>query len=292
MDPEDDLRWYVEPPSAPHTHTIVFLHGRGDVADDFARSLGQSKNSQGQSIFEALPSVRWVFPQTKLRACVTQPGQRVSQWFDIWDVRDFSAQEELQAEGLRESVASIRRILATEIATLGGQSQRVVLAGISQGAATAVHTLFNLDLSESSAFSGQQQPPQIQLQPALGAFLGFSCRLPFQGRSLAELRRILGLDAAPQGDELLRRTPVLLEHCTDDPLVLVENGRALRDTLMRFGADVAWREYPTGGHWFNSPVGMDDVIAFLSTRVIGNTTPVMPVAPSQDLASADAMDLS
>ena len=35
-----------------------------------------------------------------------------------------------------------------------------------------------------------------------------------------------------------------------------------------FGANVTWKEYPDGGHWFNSPRGMDDVVAFLE-EVLG-----------------------
>lgn len=152
-------------------------------------------------------------------------------------------------------MASIRRILADEATLLGGQWDRIVLAGISQGAATGVHTLLNLN-----------PPPAIEDQEVprrLGAFLGFSCRMPFPSRSLAETREVLGLDSVLNTDEVLRNTPILLEHCVDDPLVLIGNGRVLRDTLQRFGAKVMWQEYPNGGHWFNSPTGVDDAAEFL-----------------------------
>lgn len=132
-----------------------------------------------------------------------------------------------------------------------------MLAGISQGAATSVHTLLNLSLSMSG------QKPQ-----RLGAFLGFSCRMPFPARSLAETRKVLSLDGVPDSDEVLRNTPVLLEHCLDDPLVLVENGRILRDTLRGFGAEVSWKEYRKGGHWFNSPAGVDDAVEFLNNHLL------------------------
>jgi acetyl esterase/lipase len=55
----------------------------------------------------------------------------------------------------------------------------------------------------------------------------------------------------------------------DDPLVLIENGRGLRDTLRGFGAQVEWREYAVGGHWFQAPEGIDDVIEFLNRVVLG-----------------------
>jgi len=246
------------PPSAPHTHTVVFLHGRGDTAHNFASSLLYSTDSRNRSLPATFPSFRWVFPQSEMRECVAFPGDKISQWFDIWNVSDFSDHEELQATGLRESVASIRRVLANEVTALGGQWDRIVLAGISQGAATSVHTLLNLDIPNGDG---------RQVLRRLGAFLGFSCRLPFTGRSLAETQNVLALEGVPDNDEVLRNTPMLLEHCVDDPLVLIANGRGLRDALRGFGAQVTWKKYPNGGHWFNSPAGIDDAVEFLNHHV-------------------------
>ncbi|KAK1676461.1 Phospholipase/Carboxylesterase family protein [Colletotrichum godetiae] len=236
-------------PSTTHTHTVVFLHGRGDNAEIFMQSLNYSRDSQNRTLADAFPSFRWVFPQAKLGKSVAF-GDKVSQWFDIWNVSNFADREELQAEGLRDSVVEIREILAAEAQLLGDKWSRIILAGISQGAATGVHTLLNLRL-----------PPG---QSGLGAFVGFSCRMPFPGRSLADTRAILRLGHVAEGCVLLEHTPILLEHCVDDPLVLIANGRVLRDTLRRFGAQVEWKEYQEGGHWFNSPTGMDDAVRFLN----------------------------
>lgn len=199
-----------------------------------------------------------------------------SQWFDVWNTNDFSDREELQAVGLRESVSSIKKILAAEAEILAGKWENLILMGISQGGATSIHTLINLSL-----------PPGVQ---KLGAFIGFSCRMPFPNLSLSETRKKLGVWDGKEGDErVLRNTFMLLEHCVDDPLVKVEWGRDLRDSLKGFGAKVAWREYVDGGHWFNSPQGMDDVVEFLETVVLGKGGP----PPSLGQASAgDAMDLS
>lgn len=190
-------------------------------------------------------------------------------------MRDFAEREELQAVGLREVIPALRRILADEAALLGGRWDRVVLAGISMGAATSVHTLLNLNIPATGG-------------GRLAAFMGFSCRCPFSGRTLAEMRQVLRLREVPDHADVLRHTPVLLEHCVDDPLVLVQLGRSLRDTLREFGAQVEWKEYPNGGHWFNSPAGMDDAVDFLRRHVVQRDagSPTQPQAPS------DAMDLS
>lgn len=244
---------------APHTHTVIFLHGRGDDVDNFIRSLHFSRDSHGRTLFDAFPSFRWVFPQAPKRQCATSPDIW-RQWFDVWSVRDFTDHEELQAVGLKEVVPAIRSIIASEAALLEGRMDRIILAGISMGGATSVHTLFNLDIPDTQG-------------GRLAAFMGFSCRCPFAGRSLSEMRNVLGLKDVPEHDNVLRNTPMLLEHCTDDPLVLVDYGRRVRDTLRGFGAQVEWKEYPTGGHWFKSPEGMDDAVNFLNLHAFGKSLP-------------------
>jgi predicted esterase len=277
-----DLSLITIPPTAPHTHTVVFLHGRGDNAQNFSLCLLQSKDSHNRSLPYIFPSFRWVFPQSELRETSAFPGPRVSQWFDIWNTNDFSQNESVQAAGLKQSVASIKRVLAKEADALGGQWDRVVLAGISQGAATSVHTLLNLD---------QLAPSSTHVPRRLGAFLGFACRMPFPGRTLAATRQVLNLDDGLGNntrDQVVRNTPVLLEHCVDDQTVLVEKGRALRETLRGFGAQVSWKEYPNGGHWFNAPAGIDDVVEFLNEHVLGKGKEV----GGNVLSEEDAMDLS
>ena len=267
-----DLEFTAVPPSTAHTHThtVVFLHGRGDRAENFELSVRHSTDSTGLSLLEAFPSFRWVFPQAETRHLVAWPGQRIPQWFDALDVSDLSKREDLQTPGLRESVAGIRRLLASEAALLQGKWDHIVLAGISQGAATSAHVLLNLSLPPPSPSPEDQQ--QEVTPRRLGAFLGFAGMMPFAGRTLAETRNVLGLlEDVPDDESLLRNTPILLEHCANDPLILVKSGRVLRDSLREFGAEqVSWKEYPDGGHWFNSPAGIDDAVDFLNQHVLGD----------------------
>lgn len=251
-----NLPFITVAPRAPHTHTVVFLHGRGDDVRQFATSLAASRDSQGRTLADAFPSFRWVFPQAPVRELASAPGTKLPQWFDVWNVSDFAENEDLQAIGLREVIPAIKQILADEAAALDGRWDKIVLAGISMGAATSVHLLFNLDVPEAGGGK-------------LGAFLGFCCRCPFAGRDLAGMRRALGLGIAPDHHGVLRGTPVLLEHCVDDPVVKIGDGRRLRETLRGFGMRVEGREYDSGRHWFHSPEGMDDAVEFLRREVIG-----------------------
>lgn len=268
-DMDAEYRCIEYSPEKLHTHTVVFLHGRGDTAEHFISSLAWSPDSRGRTLPQAFPTFRWVFPKAKMIPCAAYPGQTWSQWFDVYNTKDFLDREELQAEGLSHSVAGIRKILAKEATILDGRWDRIILAGISQGAATSVHTLFNLNLNNANTQTNSLDAGNSR---GLAAFLGFSCRLPFPGRSLKDTREILLLEDVPNHDDVLRNTPMLLEHCVDDPLVLIRQGQDLRDSLRNLGAEVTWKQYPNGGHWFNAPAGIDDVVEFLNINVMARSS--------------------
>ncbi|KAI1467856.1 alpha/beta-hydrolase [Daldinia caldariorum] len=250
-------------PSKPHTHTVIFLHGRGDNSRDFADSLSYSQNSRKRTL-------------APLRKCTSLPDT-IFQWFNVWDMSNFSTNEKLQLDKLRKIIPAVHRILAREAALLGGRADRLVLAGISMGGATGAHVLFNLGI-----------PPNASGK--LDAFIGFSSQCPFKGQNLARIRSVLSLKNVPDNNNVIRNTPVLLEHCVDDPLVLIQRGRALRDTLVGFGAQIEWKEYPNGGHWFNSPTGIDDAVGFLNRHLGEDSFSGGPTLLRQ--ASSNAMDLS
>jgi len=233
-----DLECTVWPAKTAHTHTVVFLHGRGDRAITFALSLQCWRGSAGKSLAELFPSTKWVFPSAGLRPAVALGARPQSQWFDQFSSRDFGLNPEVQVPGLRESVPAVRKVLRREAEELGGRWDRIVLAGISQGAATAVHALLHLAI-----------PDACRGSPRLAALLAFSCQLPFIGLPRDETLAALQLGEVPAGDEAVRGTPVLLEHCANDDVVPVEQLRLLTTTLTGFGASVIAKEYPDGGHW-------------------------------------------
>ncbi|KAI0895073.1 alpha/beta-hydrolase [Annulohypoxylon nitens] len=267
----------------PHTHTVIFLHGRGDTSQNMADALLRwTRDSRGRTLIDEFPSVRWVFPQAEPNLVESSPiGEHWPQWFDVWNILDMTDREELQALGLKESVESVRRIVRREARKVGG-FDRVVLAGISQGGATAAHVLLHLGeegdaINEKSADEEKEKEEEQEKEkeeetrpPRLCGLMGFSAWLPFPGGTLDETREILGLEEFldSKSDELVRNTPVFLGHCADDPLVFVEYGKQMRDGLTSFGMDVSWHEYPAGGHWFNAPFGMDDAVEFLKAQGI------------------------
>jgi predicted esterase len=137
---------------------------------------------------------------------------------------------------------------------------QIILAGISQGCATAIHALFN---------SGHR----------FGGFIGLSGWLPYvrqiedicraQSEAVERIQYIKAISgrnrevSAASGIDACLETPIFLGHCKDDEVVPYMNGEALCKGLQDLGMQVEWHAYEDGGHWLNEPEGLDDLIGFL-----------------------------
>jgi len=132
----------------------------------------------------------------------------------------------------------------------------IILAGISQGCATAILTLLTSEMQ-------------------LGGFIGLCSWLPFQeevkqaakeySRSFEKLQSLFDLFPAKQASSNQLKTPVFLSHSKDDDVVPVTNGEMMSSGLKGLGMNVTWRLYEDGGHWVNEPQGVDDMVQFLKS---------------------------
>ncbi|KAI1258732.1 phospholipase/carboxylesterase family protein [Xylariaceae sp. FL1019] len=248
------LRSVSLPAHHQHTHTVIFLHGRGSNAREFSEELWENHDRRGDSLQHIFPSVRWVFPQAD-ESYLERFQEYHSQWFDIWGYDNPDERRELQLPGLKEVTPKLIRLIQAEASVVG--LQNVVLAGISQGCTTALHALLNYPIP-ADGVEGQR----------LCAFIGLSSWMSLGSGSVKETRELLALDGSTAGpsDVIFRNTPTFISHNTDDQTVPVDQGKRLRDILTEYGMDVTWREYPTGGHWINMPQCIDDVVAFLKSQ--------------------------
>ena len=231
-----DSQCEIYQPTSRHTHTIIFLHGRDSTASEFAPELLESEDSQDQTFQQALPSVRWVFPTASMinSARFNQP---MSQWFDMHTTENPHEGEEEQDP--TQSIDTIHRILAKEAAILGdGGHQKVILAGISQGAAVGIHAL-------------------LKQEQKLGGFIGLNTWLP-NPDSIK--------NTGVKWPEAVK-TKVMLAHTRDDPVINVKYGEELRDNLKTLDMNVVWHDYETkageNAHWVNEPEGVDDIVKFV-----------------------------
>ncbi len=251
-------------PGYKHTSTVIFLHGRGSTCEEFAAELFESEASQPvngpRTLPDLLPTVRWVFPRAPVLRS-ERFDEDMSQWFDIWSVEDPDSRPELQQPGLRASISMVLDIIRAEEALVSRTN--IFLAGISQGFATAI----------AAFFAGGQ---------GLAGLVGLCSWMPQASRStkaivadgpgadgtLAALQKLYydAGDSLALSPAVVRTTPVLLGHSSDDDVVPVENGRRLRDTLELLLDSVEWHEYDTGGHWLEEPHGIDDIVSFLQSK--------------------------
>lgn len=255
----------VNPLGETHSHTIIFLHGRDSIASEFAEEFFESQASDDRTFPEIYPTIKWVFPASQIRRSARFESG-MSQWFDIWSVEEPSTKKELQIDGLRESIGEILDIIRHEASLV--PPERIILGGISQGCATAIHALL---------YGGIR----------LGGFIGLSSWLPFQDDIVTITTKFTKADALPQirslfhgtnhelkalqelsdlSGESALDTPTFLSHSQDDPIALPINGMDLSRTLEDLGLPVTWKSYEDGGHWINEPRGVDDIVAFLHDR--------------------------
>ena len=191
----------VEPRRAAGA-SVVLLHGLGADGHDFESLVPELR-------LPASTAVRWVFPHAPVRPVTINGGARMRAWYDITGFDRRALQDEA---GIRESAETVRTLVEREHER-GIASDRIVLAGFSQGGAIAL-------------FAGLRQPAR------LAGILALSTYLPLADRLAAE--------AHPANAAV----PILMAHGTQDPIVplaLAEGSRAL---LRERGYDVDFRTYP------------------------------------------------
>ncbi|KAF2810062.1 alpha/beta-hydrolase [Mytilinidion resinicola] len=240
-------------PDYSHTHTIILLHGLGSTASQFATDLFSHKSSDPyQTLASALPNFRWVFP----------------------DAGD------LQIPGLKECMPYLKSVIESEVESLGGNSEHVVLGGFSQGSATALWTF----LTGSATVRGK-----------LGAFIGLGTWLPLPKDAdpiknvdstcvnidtnaqvlMDTLLRTLDMAGPPSKEAIIKAmhdTPAFLGHGIDDEQINLKHGHAVRHILQAVGTQVEWKDYVGAereGHWIKEPEEFDDIIAFVQRQCRG-----------------------
>lgn len=186
--------------------SVIWLHGLGADGHDFEPVVPLLRTR----------GVRFVFPHAPALAVTINGGMTMPAWYDIRtldfddDAREDTAQIEVSARRIAALVARERN--------RGIASDRIVLAGFSQGAAMAVHTA-------------------VREPETLGGIMVLSGYLLVPER----------LDAERTAAN--RATPVLACHGSYDDVVPLTAGRQCHAALARTGApgtSCEWQQYPMG----------------------------------------------
>ena len=190
-------------PSGRPAASIIWLHGLGADGHDFEEIVPEL------GLPDSLP-VRFVFPHAPERAITINAGMVMRAWFDIFDL-NLNANS-VDKEQFLESVEMLEDLIENELRT-GLASDRVVLAGFSQGGAIALHT-------------------GLHFQKRLAGILAMSMHLPRIGDHSTALSAVN------------QEVPIMMAHGQMDPVIPLASAIETRQELTRLGYAVSWHEYP------------------------------------------------
>lgn len=183
-------------------YAVIWLHGLGADGNDFAPIVPELGLGE-------LGPIRFVFPHAPMQPVTINNGMVMRAWYDII-MTDLVRRED--EKGLRESQLAVEALIARENAR-GIATERIVLAGFSQGCAMALQT-------------GLRHPAR------LAGIIGLSGYLPLASMVPAE-RHPANTD-----------TPIFLAHGSMDPVVPFERAQASLEALHTMGYPVEFKHYP------------------------------------------------
>ncbi len=194
----------LAPAAGPADATVIWMHGLGADGYDFVPMIPELNLPESAR-------VRFVFPHAPVRPVTVNAGYAMRAWYDI---RELTPEGRDDEAGLEETRARIEGYIARE-RSAGIASRRIVLAGFSQGGATALH----VGLRHAERLCG---------------IIALSCYLPLRSR----LTQDVNLANCT--------TPVLMCHGREDVVVLHAFGEQSRDVMLAAGLLVEWRQYSIG----------------------------------------------
>lgn len=185
---------------------LIWLHGLGADGHDFEPIVPELNLPDNLS-------VRFIFPHAPMIPVTINNGYIMRAWYDIKGMDIGSEQDEA---GIHESQDFLRDLINQQISE-GIPSQRIVLAGFSQGGAIILHT-------------------GLRFNQPLAGLMALSSYLP--------LADTLDAEKAHQNCAV----PVFMAHGDRDPVVRPELAYRSRSRLEQQGYPLEWHEYPGMQH--------------------------------------------
>jgi len=177
---------------------VIWMHGLGADGHDF-EPVVQMLN---------LPYIKFILPHAPYRPVTLNNGYEMRAWYDIFGLQQDSPQDEA---GINSMQAIINAMIEAEIAR-GISSQRILLAGFSQGGAMALHTATRFN------------------QPLAGV-LALSTYLP--------LKKQLQQAQHPAN----KQCPIWMAHGRHDSVITLATAQSSRQALEAAGYPLEWHEY-------------------------------------------------
>ncbi|MCH1930576.1 alpha/beta hydrolase [Shewanella sp. A25] len=218
------LERIVVEPQTTATAAVIWLHGLGDSGAGFAPVVPALGLPAGHSI-------RFIFPHAPEQAVTINGGYIMRAWYDI---KSMDLHDRADMQGVMASELSVKALIEEQIAS-GIPSERIVLAGFSQGGVM-------------SLFTG------LRFEHKLAGIMALSCYLPTGDMLPAQL------SAANQD------TPILHQHGEQDDVVPLFAGKLAKDALVAAGYTVQWQTYPMPHSVI--PAQLKDISTWLQQRLL------------------------
>lgn len=190
---------------------VVWLHGLGASADDFVPLVP----------YLDAPHLRFFFPEAPIRPVTVNMGMSMPAWYDIRTIKRGPGRE--NEEHIDEAIGSLNAILE-QLEAQGVPSQRIVLAGFSQGAAMALQV-------------GLRYPRPLAGLLILSGYLLLHDRL------------------ANESSAANKSTPIQFCHGSRDPIVPIASARDSYEHLKEGPRDIHWVDYPMGHEVCDEQIG-------------------------------------
>ena len=189
------------PAQSTHSYSVIWLHGLGADGHDFEGIVPELH-------LHSAPAIQFIFPNAPVQPVTINGGMKMRAWYDIFDM---SLERKVDSNGIYQSAALINTLIEREM-NKGISSEKILLAGFSQGGVIALH-------------AGLRYPHK------LAGIIGLSTYLP----TLAQL------DA--ERSTANHNTPILMGHGIIDPVIAVESGKAAFNALKALNYQVEWHDY-------------------------------------------------
>ncbi|MGN2243506.1 alpha/beta hydrolase [Frateuria sp. GZRR33] len=183
-------------------HSVIWLHGLGADGNDFAPIVPELVDA-------SWPALRFVFPHAPVQPVSINGGMPMRAWYDVYG---FDARAPQDEAGIRRAIEAVEALIAREHER-GVPSERIVLAGFSQGGAIALA-------------AGLRHAQPLAGIVALSTYLPISATL------------------APERSDANTGVPIFWGHGSADPIVVLQRGLDSRVVLEGLGYAVDWHTYP------------------------------------------------
>jgi len=202
MNNSNSLESVTVKPIHPAIGSVIWLHGLGADGHDFTDIVPQL------NLPDDLP-IRFTFPHAPVRPVVINANMRMHAWFDVYSLENLEKEDEV---GILETQCAVIDLIEQEVSA-GIPSDRIVLAGFSQGGAIALH-------------SG------LRYEKSLAGIIGLSTYLPLEKK------------LSHEASNANKQTPILIAHGRFDPVLPIILGQKTYELLKQLDYPIEWHEYP------------------------------------------------